>query len=32
MGFDFSYTEEHRLIQDSIHKALKQLEPKHQAF
>lgn len=32
MGFDFNYTEDHKLMQKSIHKALKQLEPQHQAF
>lgn len=32
MGFDFSYTDEHKLIQDTVHKLLKQFESQHMAL
>lgn len=32
MGFDFSYTDEHKMVQDTIHKLVKQFESEHVAF
>lgn len=32
MAFDFSLTEEHKLIQDTVHKLVKQFESQHSSF
>ncbi|PKL75348.1 MAG: acyl-CoA dehydrogenase [Candidatus Melainabacteria bacterium HGW-Melainabacteria-1] len=32
MAFDFSLTDEHKLIQDTVHKLVKQFEPEHVTF
>lgn len=32
MGFDFQLSDEHKMIQDSVHKLVKQFEPRHHAL
>ncbi|MEZ0367905.1 MAG: acyl-CoA dehydrogenase family protein, partial [Candidatus Sericytochromatia bacterium] len=32
MGFDFSYTDEHKMVQDTVHKLVRQFESQHVAF